>query len=564
MREKIHIDNEGYNDDFLDIIAEEQFSVENDIVTTEEYEFTFSDEYKHIIPKEPEVVENPLIFGKDPTEGVVALEIVDENVVMLLQDGSTRTVPNRYWIMSPMSLDGKFERLKGNLHYKYIRYFTDRKEFGKYRQIYRKRGIFSIYDPKEAAMVLHGITLFKGMKTSDVSVLSFDIEASGLVRDLYSKVFMISNTFRDSSGRITKKVFRVDEFVNDDKLMIKEWCKWVRKVNPDIVVGHNIYGYDLPYLNWCAGKRDGEKTELRLGRDDSNASFYKNSSEYRVDGSQTWTYYRCGVFGRQLIDTMFLATKYDYKRKYLSWGLKQIIEQEGMVKKDRQFYDPSLIRKDWHDPEKRELIIQYGKDDSDDSLALYDLMCPSFFYYSQSIPKTFQHICWSATGSQINAFLVRSYLQEGHSLPEKEERRDYGGGISFGCPGVYKNVVKIDIKSMYPSIILQYKIYNKKKDPKGHFLKMVEYFTNERFKNKDLFKKTGDKYYDDLQQSGKVVINSSYGLLGTSGLLFNSFEHAHFVTKMGRDIIKKTIIWASGKDINKWAVYDDEKDKDII
>jgi DNA polymerase elongation subunit (family B) len=548
IREKILIDCKDYSDEFLEIIAEESFSVENDIVTTKEYEFSFTDEFKHLIPNPPKTVPNSLIFGKDTTEAIVGLEIVDSNVHMYLSDGSVVTTPNRYWIMAPRSLDRKFERLEGNLHYKFIRYFTDRQEFQKYRQIYRKKDIYSIYDEKEAAMVLNGMTLFKGMKTSDVSVLSFDIEAAGIVQDQYSKVFMISNTFRDSSGNITRKVFRVDEFVNDDTIMIREWCKWVRKMNPDILVGHNIYGYDLPYLKWCAGKRDASSVGLKLGRDGSEASFFRKSSEYRVDGSQTWTFFKCDVFGRQIIDTMFLATKYDYKREFPSWGLKPIIEFKGLVKKDRQFYDASLIRHNWADPVEREKIVQYGKDDSDDSLALYDIMCPSFFYYSQSIPKTFQQICWSATGSQINAFLVRSYLQEGHSIPVKEERRDYGGGISMGNPGLYEHVNKVDVASLYPSIVLTYKIYNRKKDPNANFLKMVEYFTKQRLENKRLSKETKDPYYEALEQSQKIVINSAYGTLGTSGLNFNSFADADFVTAKGREILTKGMEWVENNE----------------
>ena len=63
---------------------------------------------------------------------------------------------------------------------------------------------------------------------------------------------------------------------------------------------------------------------------------------------------------------------------------------------------------------------------------------------------------------------------------------------------------------------------------------MVDTFTEERFKNKRLFKETGDTYYDDLQASQKVGINSAYGLCGVSGLNFNDFSIANEITRTGR------------------------------
>jgi DNA polymerase elongation subunit (family B) len=195
--------------------------------------------------------------------------------------------------------------------------------------------------------------------------------------------------------------------------MIDEWCNWVREKNPSIMCGHNIFGYDLPYMNYCA---ENAGTTLALGRDSSVIKFNKYTSKFRKDGSQDYNYTRCFIYGREIVDTMFLAYHFDFARKYESYGLKQIIKQEGLEIKDRQFYDASQIFKDWHDIEKRKLIKKYAEHDADDSLALYDLMVSSYFYLSQYVPKSFQTINSSATGSQINSFLVRSYLILVYSL----------------------------------------------------------------------------------------------------------------------------------------------------
>jgi DNA polymerase elongation subunit (family B) len=87
---------------------------------------------------------------------------------------------------------------------------------------------------------------------------------------------------------------------------------------------------------------------------------------------------------------------------------------------------------------------------------------------------------------------------------------------------------------------------------------MVDYFTIERLKNKKLAKETGDSYYDDLQNSQKIAINSAYGFLGAPGLNFNSPQHAAFITKTGREILEKSVLWATGRALSTHLPAEDE------
>jgi DNA polymerase elongation subunit (family B) len=508
-------------------------------------------DYEVVIPQkfaylfEEDEYSDDVIYGKDKTKEITSLEVKDNTVYLFFNDGRVEHKKMVYWILAPRKLDKHFDKLEGNQHYKYIRRFTKRDSFVKYCRIYWKKDIFKINNDKESAMIYYGHTMFKGLKVEDVSVLSFDIEANGLAHDESSQVFLITNTFRDTKGNITKKHFRVDHYEND-KEMIKEWCDWVVERDPTILNGHNVFGYDLPYLQYCYGE------SLPLGKYGEPIEVEERETYFRVDGNQKWSYNRIHVFGRHIMDGMFLAVKYDIGRNYPSWGLKQIAEHEGIVKEDRQFYDASKIGQNWNDPTEREKIVAYGVDDSDDSLALYDIHIPSIFYMTQSVPKPFQLMGLSASGAQLNAIMVRAYMQDGHSIPKASEKEYVAGGMSYGIPGVYTNVVKWDAKSYYPSTVLAFDIYDRDKDPKGYYLKMVRYFTHKRFEQKDKHKETGDKYYDDLQASSKVFINSAYGLLGTSGLNFNSFENAQLITKCCRAGLQKAIEWATSFGVSYW------------
>jgi len=504
-----------------------------------------------------------LIFGKDKREGVVSLEIDNNEIILYYNDKTVEKLPMVYWILAPFKIDEHYKKLEGNLHYKYIRTFKTFNGFKKYANYYRKKDVdvFRIWNAKEQAMIYHGITMFKGLKVKDVSVLSFDIESNGLVKDDTSKVFLITNTFRDTDGEVVKKHFRLDHYESDCE-MIEDWCKWVVEVDPSVITGHNIFGYDCPYLQHCYADRDGHRRTLPIGKFGHEMSVDNYIAKFRVDGSNAWDYQKIQIPGRHVVDGMFLSVKYDIGRNFPSWGLKPIAQHLGIINEDRQFYDASQIGKNWHIPEEREKIVAYGIDDSDDSLALYDIMIPSMFYMCQYIPKPFQIIGTSASGAQLNSVLVRAYMQENHSIPKADESLKVYGGISFGIPGIHKNVFKVDVLSEYPSIIRAFNVYPITKDPKKYYLKMVNYFTERRFEQKNKYKETGDSYYDDLQASSKIFINSSFGLGGTGGLNFNDYKMADFITAMGRQIIKDTIKWATGKPLSCWwKDYEDEKDK---
>ncbi len=492
-------------------------------------------------------VNNKIIFGKNNTQRIVGCEALDDQIELFIEeaDGTIKSVirPHRYWIVSS-SYEPGWTQLNGNQHYKYVNYFTSLQSYtyARKRLYSRYKDFYSVWDEREQAMIDRGFTYFKGMKVEDVSVLAFDIESRGLTFDEGSYVYIITNTFQ-KQGKIIRKMFSCDEYKTQTEL-INAWCNWVREVNPSVITGHNIYTYDLPYLQFVASLNN---TNLSLGRDGSSIKFNEKPSKFRKDGSQFYTYQKAYVYGRNLIDTMFLALKYDTGRKYESYGLKNIIKHEGWEVEGRQHYDASLISKNWNIKVEREKIKKYALYDADDALMLYNKMIAPFFYMTQSAPKTFQEMLTSATGSQINSMLVRAYMQDGYSLPKASPAQEYEGAISLGNPGNYKYGIKYDIASLYPSLIMQYRVYSKSKDPKGYFLSMLEYFAIERLKNKKTAKETNDPYYMGLEQSQKQAANSFYGFLGAEGLLFNAPSLAAFITEKGRDVLKQAMKWAEDK-----------------
>jgi len=486
-----------------------------------------------------------IIHGKAGIKHVVGMK-VEEDVANIWteKDGVVEhlQLKNKFWLLSNKRIAPNWTKLEGNLYYQYGAQFSKRLDFTRAKYQLSKYDCYSIMNPEESFMVKDGVRYFLDLKPKEVSILSFDIETTGLSVNENSKLLLISNTYR-CGDRIVKKMFDYTDYESCGA-MTEAWCDWVREMNPAIICGHNIIQFDLKYLLDCAN-RDG--TRFAIGRDDRETTLDSYTTKFRVDGSRSQEINRYVIFGRELCDTMLLALRYDIAtKKYDSYGLKQIIKTEKLEKVDRQFYDASLIRVNYKNPTEWAKIREYCKDDADDALALFDLMIPSAFYCAQSIPKTFGNTLTSATGGQINSMLVGAYLQDKHSIPKTTETNGYEGALSGGNPGIYSHAIKADVQSLYPSIMRNYKIGLGNKDPKGVFIQLTEYFTVERLKNKKLAKETGDKYYDDLQSSQKVFANSLYGFCAAPGLSFNAPQSASFITKTGRDILLKAIQFTCG------------------
>lgn len=487
-----------------------------------------------------------LVYGKSDLKGVVGLEVTDDSTEVFVQDstGSISSVflPNKFWILSSKNIGGKFARLKGDLHFKYGTQFKDRKTWQKCRGAWKSDDIYTIWNQEEAMMVKDGVTFYQGLTPEVVSLLSFDIESTGLDGTADdAKVLLISTTYRDQHTKVNKLFSYTDYKTEGD--MLEDFCNYVREKNPSLLIGHNIVTYDFVYLQ---ARADANNVQLILGRNDSPIEFNDYTSEFRLDGTRSLEYKNVKVYGREIVDTYFLSVSFDIAKNFETYGLKALIKQLGFEKDDRQHYDASLIRTNYKNPEEWKKICDYAIADAEDSLKLWDFMGASKFYWAQKVPKPFTELLLGATGSQINSIMVRAYLQDGHSIPKADEVKKYPGAISIGIPGVYKNCLRWDVASLYPSIIIEYEVYDNTKDPNAYFLQLVTTLTKTRLKNKKIAKETGSKYYSDLEQSEKIGINSAYGFMGASGLNFNCLEAADFITAKGREILMKGINWSTG------------------
>jgi DNA polymerase elongation subunit (family B) len=281
---------------------------------------------------------------------------------------------------------------------------------------------------------------------------------------------------------------------------------------------------------------------LPWGRDGSEIHTGHGRRRYKF-GVQTPDFRPTYIHGRHIIDTLHQVQRYDVGGTLEQYGLKFVIRALGLERNNRTFVEGKDIAHTWHtDPQR---LLSYALDDVRDVRALSDLVVPTEFYQTQVLPYSFQDAALSGTGEKINALMVGFYLRRGLAIPRPRPPKDFGGGYTrLLADGIFKRVVKADVESLYPSIMLSNQI-RPTTDTENAFLPMLEHLTHRRIEAKANFQKAKDDtertYWNGLQSSYKILINSFYGYLAYGRANFNDYDAAEKVTVLGQKIAQHIV-----------------------
>jgi len=487
----------------------------------------------------PALEYDPVLFGKDPTLHIVAVEPVNNHIRLFIRDGAqlrTLEEPFRPWLLSDMQmrLDGvHWQELKGELRgrrmLKYLAVCDDREAFENLRRALRDehREIIAYGSFARQYLMLSGKTLFKGMTFADLHRVQIDIETSTLTPDQQgAQVLMIA--LSDTRGYEAL-------LDGDEKQMIEQLVERIQALDPDVIEGHNLFGFDLPYL---AARAQALGVPLRLGRDGSELRF--GSPRQCIIGANSRTFTPAFAHGRHLIDTYLSVQRFDIGRGDLeSYGLKEVAQQLGIAAPDRIYLEREQIPDLWRT--NPETVRRYCLQDVHETRRLAELTLPTEFYQCQMLPDTLQNLATIGTGEKANLLFLRAYLAEGYAVPAPQEAREYPGGYAeVRRVGLIPRIVKADVESLYPSVMLRYGI-KPSADHLNVFLPTLERLRRLRLEAKARAKQTQgaeSAYWDGLQNSFKILVNSYYGYLGAP-FHFNDYDAAEQVTLTGQELVKQ-------------------------
>jgi DNA polymerase elongation subunit (family B) len=485
-----------------------------------------------------------LLYGHDPKERIVAVEFTRQNHVEVFRREADQTVvservPLRPWLVTESAgreFVGSTEvfELAGELPLKYRVEFEHWAAFRDACE--RLRGanarFHRLNHPVDQYLTLSGRTHFKGMAFDDLVRLQIDLETTSLnPDDPAARILAIAL----SSNRGDATV--LGSGAETESEILEALSATIQRLDPDVIEGHNIYNFDLPFLLTRA-----RVLKLRFGWGRDGSEPRELGIQRFKAGARSVPFRACAIYGRHIIDTYQQIQRYDYSGEMSSYGLKESVEALGLTKPGRVFIPGDQISTAWEDD--RERVIAYALDDVRDVALLSDLATQTEFYQSQILPRTFQRVAVGGPGEKINALMTRIYLREGHSLPLPKPPRGYPGGYTeVKRVGVFRPVVKCDVESLYPAIMLADRI-GPASDVLGVFLPLLEVLTNRRLHAKGEARRTrgaDQARWTGIQSSFKVLINSFSGYLGYDRALFNDYDAVTRITLRGQELIQVVV-----------------------
>jgi DNA polymerase elongation subunit (family B) len=510
--------------------------------------------------------QNEVLFGHDNTPGLLAFEIEGPDKVKIFRRQERTTVfdivPLRPFmllsgagVLSDWKEDVELQKLDGKGAFDHLALFSDLNQFEQARTHLQKTIVktpsaspvpyWYFTDTLQQFLLLSGKTHFLGLVLGDLKRLQLSLET-------YCQTgFEFPNAHRESD-RITaialsdetgwERLISGKEF--DEAEMLRELVKEIEQRDPDIIEGHNLFRFDLEYVEARAKRH---KIDLKLGRNGSGLSSY--ASRMQV-AERTITYRKYAIFGRHIIDTWMLGQLYDVAtRELASAGLTEIARHFGIAAADRISVPES--KASWYFDHDPDALFRHCLDKVREIRAIAEILSPSYFVQAQIFPYTYQNTPLRGNATKIDALFLREYIYQRHSVPRPDEGRDVAGGYTrMEHQGVARRVLHCDVTSLYPSIMLAYD-YLPKKDELNIFSGLLRDLRKFRVKAKELAGNAKDEesklYGNALQSTFKILINSFYGYLGFQMGHFNDFDAANQVTAKGRELIQSAVAWLKEK-----------------
>ena len=390
-------------------------------------------------------------------------------------------------------------------------------------------------DPVQQYLLAGGRTSFGGMRFGDLRRMALDIEVVTGGQGEFPNAAreadrIVAVALADSTG--FTHVVRGDRL--DEPALLEETTRLIRERDPDVIEGHNIFRFDLEYLEARARRH---RVRLAWGRDGSELR--GRPARLQV-AERSIGYRRYEIGGRHVVDTWMLAQLHDVGARDLpSFGLKDIARHLGVAAADRTYLDASNIARELAEAPDR--LMAYAADDAVETLAIGAILAPPYFAQAQLLPFDYQAATLRGAAAKIDALLVREYLRRGHAIPTPGASQSVGGGLTaIWRQGVGGPVLHVDVTSLYPSLMLAEKVAPAS-DELGVFLGLLDHLRDVRVTAKRLARTAAEpeerRHQHALQQTFKILINAFYGYLAFGSGHFNDFAAADRVTTEGRRIV---------------------------
>jgi len=402
-------------------------------------------------------------------------------------------------------------------------------------------------------------------KAIHLNMFSVDIECSmqgelysiGLYSNTQQCVFMIGKPelklepkpkFKNKDHKHSEPVNI--EWVKDEKALLEVFIYWVKSNDPDIMIGWNVVNFDF---NLLQKRCDLHHVKFSIGRDGTTPYWRKNAnSEQKF----------IEIAGRVVLDGIDLLKTATYN--FPSFSLESVSNTLLNIGKKVKNVDNRIEEITHNFLYNKQALARYNLEDC----RLVWLIFEKTQLLEFAILRTqLTGLAIDRMGGSVAAF-TNLYLPKLH-------RSDYvapnmgdgesglispGGFVMDSIPGLYDNVLVLDYKSLYPSIIRTFNI-----DPMG----LIEGLKDDKFQRNTPIKGFDGAYFSRdkhflpdiieslwlerdkakieknaaLSQAIKIIMNSFYGILGSTGCRFFDPRLSGSITKRSHELLKITKQW---------------------
>jgi len=395
--------------------------------------------------------------------------------------------------------------------------------------------------PVEQYLMLTGRVYFRGLTYQDLHRLQFDLETTALDPHR-GRIFMVA--IRDSRGLAT--VLEAPTPDNEARL-IADLCALIRERDPDIIENHNLFGFDLLFLEERAAKLG---IPLEIGREGGPMRLERREETLAI-GPEARKRVRYSVAGRELIDTLDSVRRHDFVvRDMPGHRLKEVARYFGIASPERVYIEGSAIFDTYrNDPE---LVKHYALDDVNEVDGLSRRLQGAPFALASMAPRRYERLASAGPAMGIlEPILVRAYLHAGAALPRQAGKSNdgelhEGGAAHLLATGVAQQVVKADVASLYPSLMRTFQI-GPACDRLGVLLRVLSQLTDLRLAHKAAARTAPPdsveaNHHTATQAAMKILINAAYGYMGAGTMaLFADSRAAGEVTQRGRAVLTQVL-----------------------
>ncbi|MEI6860520.1 MAG: DNA polymerase II [Shewanella sp.] len=410
----------------------------------------------------------------------------------------------------------------------------------------------------------------KSQVNIELKVISLDFECSmsgelysvGLYgvnnAESYSKVIMVSDCEAQRKGEGPEYI----EWVNSEIALIYALIDWFVDYDPDIIIGWAVVTFDLA-LVYRRSKLHGIK--LAIGRGGTELG-WKVQDKYRPE--------TLSLPGRVVLDGIdWLKAAFYCFDSFSLESVSRALLEEGKAlpsgKKGVQNRGEEITEL-FHN--NKTALAHYNLTDC---RLVWDIFKKTQLFEFTLERSRLTGLELGRVGASVAAF-NNLYLPHLHragfvapAMATSQGLESPGGYVMDSLPGLYKHILVLDFKSLYPSIIRTFLI-----DPKGLIKGLsepdadnVEGFLGAQFSREspilpELIKTLSEhreeakiKKNAPLSQAIKIIMNSLYGVLGSRGCVFHDARLASSITLRGHQIMKQTRAWI--EELGYQVIYGD-------